>query len=187
MRSPILVVLAAAVCMALAACNTAQSVATNEKYCNPVLDGLGHPVQSGGENPVIHAGSYPCPPVAAAPQPKKFVISGDVLFDFDKYVIKESEYPELDRIAQELKANPNAHVEVDGYTDSIGTVEYNLKLSERRANAVAQHLEKDGIPAASMTTRGFGKDNPVAPNTLPNGKDNPEGRAKNRRVEILAQ
>jgi OOP family OmpA-OmpF porin len=65
-----------------------------------------------------------------------------------------------------------------GYTDSVGPASYNLKLSEMRAKAVAKALEERGIDASRLTAKGFGESNPIASN------DTPEGRAKNRRVEV---
>ena len=70
-------------------------------------------------------------------------------------------------------------LEVDGYTDSIGSDAYNEKLSLRRANAVKEYLQQHGVAASRMTVKGFGKSNPVASNATP------EGRAQNRRVELV--
>ena len=85
----------------------------------------------------------------------------------------------LDEAASTLKQNPNVTVNVDGYTDAIGTEAYNLKLSERRADAVVNYLEQQGIPASRLIPHGYGKTNFVASN------DTPEGRAQNRRVELV--
>ena len=84
----------------------------------------------------------------------------------------------LDEAAETLKANPNVKVEVNGYCDAIGTPAYNLKLSQRRAEAVAVYLEDKGIPASQLIPQGFGKTHFVATNGTA------EGRAENRRVEI---
>jgi outer membrane protein OmpA-like peptidoglycan-associated protein len=81
---------------------------------------------------------------------------------------------------------PYPKIVVQGYTDSVGTDRYNEGLSLARADAVRQWLMANGIPAAAITTEGFGKRNPVAANTLPDGRDNPEGRARNRRVVLIA-
>ena len=89
----------------------------------------------------------------------------------------------LDEAAQILKDNPKVNVTVEGYTDSIGTEAYNLKLSERRANAVKTYLTTRGIDASRLDTIGKGESDPIADNTK-NGKDNPEGRAMNRRAEL---
>jgi outer membrane protein OmpA-like peptidoglycan-associated protein len=76
-------------------------------------------------------------------------------------------------------------MQVDGHTDSIGSDAYNQSLSERRAASVKAWLvAHDGVPAATPI-RGFGKTRPVAPNSKPDGSDAPDGRQKNRRVEVV--
>jgi len=75
-------------------------------------------------------------------------------------------------------------VTIEGHTDSIGSDAYNQRLSERRAAAVKQYLVSKGVGADRLTTVGRGEKDPVAPNTTPDGKDNPEGRAMNRRAEL---
>jgi outer membrane protein OmpA-like peptidoglycan-associated protein len=128
----------------------------------------------------------PAPPVAqAAPPPppppatkKKIVLRG-VNFDFNKYNIRPDAVPILEQACRTLKEEPSIMVSADGYTDSIGTDAYNQKLSERRANAVRQWLIKCGIPSSRISARGFGKSNPVASNATP------EGRAQNRRTELV--
>jgi OOP family OmpA-OmpF porin len=92
----------------------------------------------------------------------------------------------LDEAAEALKDNPDVRVTIAGYTDSIGSEDYNLKLSERRAQAVKQYLVSRGIAASRLNTVGRGEADPIAPNTK-DGKDNPEGRAMNRRAELKVQ
>ena len=82
-----------------------------------------------------------------------------------------------------LRSDPTASATIQGHTDGKGSDQYNQPLSERRAQSVRLWLIADGV-FNSMTARGFGKTRPIAPNTLPNGADNPDGRQKNRRVEI---
>jgi outer membrane protein OmpA-like peptidoglycan-associated protein len=85
-----------------------------------------------------------------------------------------------------VAANAGAAVRIDGHTDGRGADSYNQSLSERRAAAVKAWLVQHGqAPSALITTRGFGRTKPIADNTKPDGSDNPDGRAKNRRVEIL--
>jgi outer membrane protein OmpA-like peptidoglycan-associated protein len=125
----------------------------------------------------------PPPAVAQAPPPpppvkKKIVLRG-VNFDFDKYTIRPDAAPILDEAARTLKEYGDVTVLVAGFTDSIGSEEYNLRLSVRRAQAVKDYLERQGIAASRMTVKGFGKSNPVASNATP------EGRAQNRRVELI--
>lgn len=113
-------------------------------------------------------------------------LPGDVLFDFDKTDIKPAAEETLKKLATIIRSKSKGSVLINGYTDSKGNDAYNKKLSEGRANSVKQWLTtRSGISAVGLQTRGFGKANPVAPNTRPDGSDNPDGRAKNRRVEII--
>ena len=105
----------------------------------------------------------------------------NVLFDFDKSVIKPEGAAILDRLVAFMKENPEKRVQFDGHTDSIGTEAYNQKLSERRAAAAQAYVTKAGVDASRVTTRGFGESNPIADNKTA------EGRAKNRRVEVKVQ
>ena len=109
-----------------------------------------------------------------------------VHFDFDKSDIRKDDEAELQKAVDFVKKYPGAKVRLEGHTDSKGTPEYNQKLSERRAEAVKQYLVKEGAVESSMiSAKGYGETRPIAPNKAPDGKDNPEGRAENRRVEIL--
>jgi OOP family OmpA-OmpF porin len=87
-----------------------------------------------------------------------------------------------------LKKYPQLRVEVAGHTDSIGSDAYNQKLSEHRAKAVYEYLTSNGVDAGRLVGPvGYGKSRPIAPNTNPDGTDNPEGRAQNRRTELNVQ
>jgi len=120
------------------------------------------------------------------PKAVKVNLSADLLFDFDKADIKPAAEPQLGKVVTLLKAYPSADVAIDGHTDGKGSDAYNQTLSEERATSVAQWLaDHAGIDGAKLHTRGWGKTKPVAPNTKPDGSDDPEGRAKNRRVEIV--
>ena len=115
-------------------------------------------------------------------------LSGDVLFDFDKADIRAEAEPVLISVADVLKQHPDAAVTIAGYTDAKGSDSYNLKLSERRAASVKDWLVANGgIRGGNLSTVGYGEANPVAPNSNLDGSDNPEGRQKNRRVEIAVQ
>ena len=123
----------------------------------------------------------PLPPPLPPPPPpvkQKLVLRG-VNFDFNKAKIRPGDAAVLDETVATLKANPNVTVNVNGYCDSIGGEEYNLKLSEQRADAVEDYLEKAGIPANRLVPHGYGKTNFIATN------DTAEGRAQNRRVELV--
>ncbi len=108
-----------------------------------------------------------------------------VHFDFNKSNIRPGDAAVLDEAAATLKAHPNLTVNVNGYCDAIGSEEYNLKLSQRRADAVVSYLAQQGIPESRLIAHGYGKTDFVAPNQTPDGKDNPDGRAQNRRVELV--
>jgi outer membrane protein OmpA-like peptidoglycan-associated protein len=114
-------------------------------------------------------------------------LAADVLFDFDKATIKSEAAGALHNVAELIKDKGKGRsVRIDGYTDSKGSDAYNQKLSERRADSVKQWLaQKEDLPQAKMTTQGFGAKKPVAPNAKSDGSDDPEGRQKNRRVEIV--
>ena len=119
-------------------------------------------------------------PAAAAPMKRKIILRG-VNFDFDKYNIRPDAVPILDEAARTLQEYGDVTIYVDGYTDAIGGDAYNQRLSERRANAVKEYLQRHGISGSRMTARGFGKTNPLATNATA------EGRAQNRRVELIVQ
>jgi outer membrane protein OmpA-like peptidoglycan-associated protein len=103
----------------------------------------------------------------------------DVLFDTGQATLKPGADRALDRLAQFLKDSPNSAVLIEGHTDSVGTDDYNLALSERRAQSVADALSSRGISSDRVQTKGLGKAYPVASN------DTQAGRQQNRRVEIV--
>nr|MDQ3048405.1 OmpA family protein [Bacteroidota bacterium] len=108
----------------------------------------------------------------------------NIFFDFDKSTLRPLSNVEIRNLVQLMKSNPNLKVEISGHTDSKGDAAYNLKLSEQRAQAVVDKLIAAGIPADRMKAKGYGKTAPVSANKKANGKDNPEGRQLNRRVEL---
>jgi len=114
-------------------------------------------------------------------------LAADVLFDFDKATIKPEAANALHNVAEIVRDKGKGRsVRIEGHTDGKGSASYNQKLSERRAESVKQWLaQKEGLGQVKMTTQGFGMSRPVAPNTKPDGSDDPEGRQKNRRVEIV--
>jgi flagellar motor protein MotB len=116
----------------------------------------------------------------------RIAMSADVLFDFDKADLRKEANPELEKVAAVLKEYPNATARIDGHTDGKGEAAYNQALSERRAETVRKWLENDGVKT-KMSSKGWGKTKPVAPNVRPDGKDDVEGRQKNRRVEIVLE
>ncbi|MGQ0733354.1 MAG: OmpA family protein [Acidobacteriota bacterium] len=102
--------------------------------------------------------------------------------------IRKDAEASLLKVATVVNANPGAKVSIEGHTDGRGADDYNQKLSEARAASVKQWLVASAkVDGASVATRGWGKTKPVAPNAKPDGSDDPEGRAKNRRVEIVVR
>lgn len=110
-------------------------------------------------------------------------LSDRFLFDFGSAALRPSAAASLDTVAA-LLAETGGPVEVTGHTDNIGADSVNQPLSEDRAKAVADYLTSKGIEAARITSSGKGASEPVADNTHSDGRDNPEGRQQNRRVEI---
>ena len=112
-------------------------------------------------------------------------LSGDVLFEFDKSSIKVEAEETFGKIAQITRELKKTSMFIGGYTDAKGSDLYNLTLSQKRADSVKNwFLDQGGLRQVMISTRGYGELNPVAPNINPDGSDNPEGRAQNRRVEI---
>ena len=101
-----------------------------------------------------------------------------ISFDFNSAAVKPEFRPVLDQVAQTLASYQSNFVDISGHTDSIGSDAVNQRLSEQRAKAVADYLGYQGVNAARVATRGFGKTYPIASN------DTEQGRAENRRVEI---
>lgn len=108
----------------------------------------------------------------------------NVFFDFDKYSLRPESFVELDRVVEFLNDYPNVEIEMSAHTDSKGKDEYNMTLSDNRARSVMEYILSKGIAAKRITSQGYGETKPVAPNTNPDGSDNPEGRQLNRRVEF---
>ncbi len=124
-------------------------------------------------------------PMAALPLPavglleKTRIVLRGVHFDFNKYNIRPDDEPVLDEAVESLKEHPDVTVNVNGYCDAVGGVEYNLRLSRERAEAVVQYLSEHGVAASRLVAHGYGKTDFVASN------DTAEGRAQNRRDELV--
>lgn len=102
-----------------------------------------------------------------------------IFFDLDKATLKEESVKQLQHVVTLMKNDPGLVLEVQGHTDDQGSDDYNLTLSQRRAETVVKYLELFGIDAGRLTPKGYGESKPVMPNTTE------EGRAKNRRVELV--
>jgi outer membrane protein OmpA-like peptidoglycan-associated protein len=106
---------------------------------------------------------------------------GNVTFATDQSEVQSSFYPVLNSVAKVLKEYEKTMVHVTGHTDSTGGYEYNLQLSQKRANSVSSYLAAQGVQPVRLQTQGLGPDRPVAAN------DTPDGRSQNRRVEITLE
>lgn len=118
--------------------------------------------------------------VAMTEKPNETVITvaGALLFRNAASELMPAAYPKLDKVAEALKSQGDRRIEIKGYTDSVGALDYNMDLSKRRADSVADYLASQGVDRSKITTQGLGPANPVASN------DTPTGRAQNRRVEV---
>ena len=103
----------------------------------------------------------------------------DVLFDFNKFTLKSEAREKLAKVSGILLAYPNLKLQVEGYTDNIGSDEYNQKLSDQRASGVREYLVSQSVPNANITATGYGKSDPIADNSTN------AGRAQNRRVQLV--
>jgi outer membrane protein OmpA-like peptidoglycan-associated protein len=135
--------------------------------------------------PVALTGAPVALTVEETQQELRLVLAADVLFDFDQSTIRPDAAKALHQVAEMIRTKSKGVVRVEGYTDAKGTVAYNARLSRDRAISVKQWLTTRESVSAAMATQGFGAANPVAANANPDGSDNPTGRQRNRRVEIV--
>jgi outer membrane protein OmpA-like peptidoglycan-associated protein/tetratricopeptide (TPR) repeat protein len=108
----------------------------------------------------------------------------DILFSFDKSALNPQAIQFLNVLSELMHVHSQARLSITGYTDAKGSDEYNLRLSRQRASVVAEYLIGRKIDASMLMVKGLGESNPVAENSNPDGRDNPEGRKYNRRVEL---
>jgi outer membrane protein OmpA-like peptidoglycan-associated protein len=157
--------------------STAQFIEAQD-VIRPRVLGVKFGYKFGGETPAA-----PTPPTAAAPPPppppppQEEVLQG-VTFVTNSDKLRPESQSILTGLVSRIERCHCTRIEINGYTDSTGTREYNQKLSERRANSVKDFLESHGVASGIVTAQGFGEDHPIAPN------DTKEGRAANRRVAI---
>lgn len=107
------------------------------------------------------------------------VMPTDVVFDFNKAAIKEDFKPLLDTVSEALNIYKSVTVQIDGHTDNIGSYDYNLELSKKRADSAMDYLVSKGIDGNRIETKGYSFSKPIAPNATQ------EGRDKNRRIEVV--
>lgn len=118
-------------------------------------------------------------------KPKDPIHIPNIRYEFDKTGMAEASKIVLDTTVYRLmEANPELIIEIQAHTDSKGSESYNLKLSQKRAESVVAYLITKGIAAERLRATGYGESQPIVPNDHPDGSDNPEGRAKNRRTDF---
>ena len=106
------------------------------------------------------------------------IVLNNIFFDLDKYELKDTSLPELNKILSFLKENPRLNVEIAGHTDNTGTVSYNRQLSLKRAQSVYTFLIENGVEKTRLKPMGYGPDRPLAPN------DTEVNKKLNRRIEF---
>jgi peptidoglycan-associated lipoprotein len=114
----------------------------------------------------------------------KIFVLENIYYELNKAEIRPDAAKELDKLVQILIDNPEIKIELSSHTDSIATVEYNMDLSQRRAESAVNYLIQRGISPDRLVPKGYGELRPIARNTHPDGTDNPEGRQRNRRTEF---
>jgi len=118
-------------------------------------------------------------------KPKEPIHIPNILYEFDKSNIMEASKISLDTtVLRLMENNPELIVEIQSHTDNKGSDAYNMKLSQKRAESVVSYLIKKGIDAKRLKAQGYGESNPIVPNEHPDGSDNPDGRARNRRTDF---
>lgn len=110
-------------------------------------------------------------------------VGGDVLFEFGRDELRPEAKSAIDEVATQVREADS--VMIEGHTDGVGSDSYNQALSERRAAAVETALVARGVPQTRLHSMGYGKTHPIAPNKRPDGSDDPDGRRKNRRVDVV--
>lgn len=124
--------------------------------------------------------------IAESAKQMRVTLPADILFDFNQSTIRGDAMPALTQAAALIHDKSRGVVLVQGYTDSVGNENYNLRLSQQRAQAVTNwFVRNSGLAPSAFSIEAFGARQPVAPNTNANGSDNPEGRQRNRRVELV--
>jgi OOP family OmpA-OmpF porin len=114
----------------------------------------------------------------------KPIVIENVLYDFNKAILKPESFAVLDELVAVLVNNPEIRIELSAHTDAMGPDWYNMKLSQQRAQSCVDYILAKGIDPGRIMAKGYGETRPIQPNTLVDGKDNREGRRLNRRTEF---
>lgn len=135
--------------------------------------------------PITHSDTIVLDAIIVNTFPSRAFTVKNIYYEFAKANLTPVAKTTIDNtIFNILKAYPNIKIEISSHTDSIGTDESNMILSQDRAQSVVDYLINKGINKERLVAKGYGEKHPIAPNTFPNGKDNEEGRQKNRRTEF---
>ena len=136
-------------------------------------------------NGIIHSDTLHLDPLIINALSSRSFIVENIYYDFAKYNLREESKTVIDTtILKILNAYPKIIVEISSHTDSVGTDQSNMTLSQNRAQSVVNYLIQKGINPERLVAKGYGESKPIAPNSNPDGSDNPEGRQKNRRTEF---
>ena len=136
-------------------------------------------------NDLMHSDTLHLDPIIINALTTKSFVVENIYYDFAKYTLREESKTVIDTtILKILNAYPKIIVEISSHTDSVGTEQSNMTLSQNRAQSVVNYLIQKGIDPERLVAKGYGETKPIAPNTNPDGSDNPEGRQKNRRTEF---
>jgi hypothetical protein len=122
--------------------------------------------------------------VPVTTDPDIYFVLNSILFDFESHTLNEAAAEEAGRILSAMKNNPEIKLELTGHTDEVGADEYNLRLSERRAQSIADYLTNHGINEERIRVIASGEIEPIAINKYEDGTDSPEGRRLNRHVSL---
>ena len=114
----------------------------------------------------------------------KPIVMPNIEFDYNRATLREDSKLELNKLYTFMKNSANVQVEIIGHTDNNGDEDFNMRLSQKRAEEIKAYLVSKGIQGTRILTMGYGEYKPIAPNTLPDGSDNPKGRKKNNRIEM---
>ena len=154
----------------------------------PLVRSTGGPLVQPSTGPLVRSGGPLITPmqVRETQHEVRIVLAGDVLFDFDSARLRPEAVAALQQAVSVMQRRSRNVVRVEGYTDNIGTADHNRLLSEERARSVEAWLIRNaGYTPAMFHTEALGASHPVAPNAHPDGSDDPQGRQRNRRVEIV--
>lgn len=177
-----------AVVFVLSGCVSTAKQVPAEAVATPATAPTGGFIDSDGDGVADDQDACPGTPAGATVDHKGCEVLerlDSAYFEYDSAALLPEAMRALDRVVSRMTAVPDRKFEIAGHTDARGTEEYNQRLGQRRAIAVVEYLTRAGISAARLVLRSYGKTRPIAPNTHADGSDDPEGRALNRRVEVV--